>query len=172
MFITDHSTNFSVNKISVYPAGAINLNNYEQVMNLLTQSVDISNCLINCSSHGVCKYVNETLYGCYCYENYTGESCNTYTDPCQATPCLNGGICNAIIIANESTYSFNCTCPEYYSGTVCEELKTSTVCEEWSCSSNGYCYSNGTSGEINPACQCYSDYSGEVNIKVLRNRNS
>ncbi len=37
-------------------------------------------------------------------------------DPCDSTPCLNGGTCHS----NNITFTYNCTCPVKQTGTLCE----------------------------------------------------
>ncbi|XP_053272676.1 hepatocyte growth factor activator [Pleuronectes platessa] len=41
------------------------------------------------------------------------------TDPCQANPCWNGGVCTLI----PHRHTFECHCPERFSGRLCEEKK-------------------------------------------------
>ncbi|XP_037614724.1 hepatocyte growth factor activator isoform X2 [Sebastes umbrosus] len=41
------------------------------------------------------------------------------TDPCQVNPCQNGGVCTLI----PYTHSFECSCPESFTGRLCEHKK-------------------------------------------------
>nr|XP_046237153.1 hepatocyte growth factor activator isoform X3 [Scatophagus argus] len=41
------------------------------------------------------------------------------TDPCQASPCQNGGVCTPI----PQQHSFECACPESFTGRLCEQKK-------------------------------------------------
>lgn len=109
--------------------------------------------------------MSASLYGCVCYENYTGAACDAHTDPCYESPCLNQGECNTYLATNQnSSYSFNCSCADYYYGSLCQLSDVDSVCSNWTCSSNGYCSVNGASGDVHPECKCYSGYSGTVFI--------
>ncbi len=37
-------------------------------------------------------------------------------DPCEGTPCMNGGICHS----NTTAFTYNCTCSTDYTGKDCE----------------------------------------------------
>lgn len=41
------------------------------------------------------------------------------TDPCQVNPCQNGGVCRLIPLRD----SFECSCPESFTGRLCEQSK-------------------------------------------------
>lgn len=87
---------------------------------------------------------------CICYTNYTGSSCQLYSDPCAYYPCLNNGECTS---DNDQT-SFTCNCTYPYSGTWCQIKED--VCINVSCSNNGVC--KKTADEA--ICSCYYLYSG------------
>ncbi|XP_071496612.1 uncharacterized protein [Diadema antillarum] len=77
----------------------------------------------------------------------------TLTDPCNPSPCNNGGTCNRV------SGGFHCICASGFTGTVCDEVD---VCAEGTCGPNGLqCLRSGQSpGSY--VCQCL-DGSYEIN---------
>ena len=71
-----------------------------------------------CLNEAVCSIVNETIsmyvIDCDCNEESTGEFCEL--SPCEDNPCKNGGKC----YVDESTYSYECDCPNSHHGLDCE----------------------------------------------------
>ena len=138
-----HSVNhtFSIEKI----------NNSSMIKYILTDTLDFSNCLKNCSNNGLCQYRN-TSYDCVCDENYEGLSCEINSDPCSYHPCLNDGNCTRDL---RNSKSYKCDCKFLYYGTKCEN-KTD-ICKNITCSYNGYCYNVNDK----PLCSCFKYYLGE-----------
>ncbi|XP_030840979.1 neurogenic locus notch homolog protein 3-like [Strongylocentrotus purpuratus] len=76
------------------------------------------------SCEGCCDCGFMGGYNCYC-DNYcqtAGDCCSDYAthcaDPCESTPCQNGGFCDSV----EGT--FTCTCPSGYFGERCQEKES------------------------------------------------
>lgn len=163
MFLSDSNlANYGNNKIQIYENIVFEISVASNVIDIMSQpDVDVSNCLTNCSSHGVCVYVNITYYGCDCFDGYTGASCQKNKRQCSSSPCLNGATCSDWV-SNSSDYTFSCTCASYYTGFYCQQLTLSDMCSNYSCSSNGRCFANGSSGSVRPDCECFTGYTGEV----------
>ncbi|XP_005464505.1 hepatocyte growth factor activator isoform X5 [Oreochromis niloticus] len=53
------------------------------------------------------------------HPNVSVHTSRRITDPCQAKPCQNGGVCTAI----PHRRTFECSCPEGFSGRICEQKK-------------------------------------------------
>ncbi|XP_012780118.2 hepatocyte growth factor activator serine protease isoform X2 [Maylandia zebra] len=71
------------------------------------------------------------------------------TDPCQANPCQNGGVCTAI----PHRRTFECSCPESFSGRICEQM-----CRTNPCQNDGTCRLIVSTGK--EVCNCRHGYSG------------
>ncbi|KAK4472979.1 hypothetical protein MN116_004179 [Schistosoma mekongi] len=52
---------------------------------------------------------------CHCPIGFVGQTCE-YRNPCQLSPCLNGGACYS-----DPFGEFTCICPQWYSGVRCEK---------------------------------------------------
>ncbi|XP_063140333.1 protein crumbs homolog 2 isoform X2 [Rattus norvegicus] len=55
---------------------------------------------------------------CSCQEGLAGLRCQSLDQPCEASPCLNGGTCRV------TSGIFECTCSAGFSGQFCEVVKT------------------------------------------------
>lgn len=132
---------------SFYESNVTLLNSTQLLFILSTHPSDLSGCLKNCSSSGVCTQ-NNGLIGCRCYENFTGSSCEFDTRPCASNPCLNNSTC-----VNNLNYSFQCECKNTFYGVNCE--KQIDLCENITCNGHGHC-----NNEFK--CECYTSYSGEM----------
>lgn len=92
-------------------------------------------------------------------DGYAAEDVGTFglrweieeIDHCASSPCLNGGTCIDLV------GSYQCDCPEFYSGERCETQQS--VCEAFPCENGGTCipHSSGSSRE----CECPSGYDGD-----------
>ncbi|CAI9719612.1 zonadhesin-like [Octopus vulgaris] len=69
------------------------------------------------------------------------------TDPCDAKPCKNSGVCKS------KGNSYTCTCKTGYSGENCDKVDP---CAAKPCKNGGVCESNGNSYK----CTCKAGYSG------------
>jgi hypothetical protein len=74
--------------------------------------------------------------------------CSTRVDPCDSTPCLNLGTCEA----SEDGASFSCTCSEGYTGPNCE----TEICAPSICLNGGTCEVHGDTF----TCTCLSGFEG------------
>ena len=113
---------------------------------------DLTACLTNCSSKGVCANAinSQNQIYCLCQAGYIGVSCNIIEDPCQSVSCLNNGICRT---NNSMTY---CSCPSGYYGEYCESKID--LCLNQTCSSNGVCIEDSGNRTY---CKCFLDFSGD-----------
>ncbi|CAH1781396.1 unnamed protein product [Owenia fusiformis] len=87
------------------------------------------------------------------YQHYTGplveaddESC---PDPCNFSPCKNGGHCST-----DGT-GFKCTCTSEWTGPICIELNR---CNSSPCMNNGTCFDKGSEKDIK--CICHPGWIG------------
>ena len=142
------------NTISTENNDLIDLSMHDLLEMLLSYPSDLTQCLVNCSNQGSCKFNTTTYtYACMCSSYFTGTLCQIDTRPCSNNPCLNNGICQS---ANETTsLGSRCECSRNYYGTYCENQVN--LCQIRTCSYNGYCATNGTVVH----CKCFVDYMGE-----------
>jgi hypothetical protein len=113
---------------------------------------DLTGCLLNCSNNGICKNTTGILK-CECFENFNGSSCELSLDPCyEFNPCVNGGVCDSYSV--NSTWTFNCSCKNYYYGKYCENKIN--ICENETCSFNVYCKIINSK----PICKCVWQFEG------------
>lgn len=128
----------------------------EEVVSIINSDYDFSNCIVNCSSNGVCKYTGNKTFSCECKANYAGQTCQQDIRPCSHSPCVNNGTCvsNVTSTSNSNNQSYICDCPEFYYGKNCEQKVD--VCQNETCSGNGNCM------DVNsvPKCSCFAMYSG------------
>ncbi len=119
-----------------------------------------------CQNNGLCLQTS-TGYQCQCSNYYTGSLCEISLNPCDYSPCQNGGQCQLT-----GNMSFYCTCPTGlvigkerfiisfwilflgYTGQFC----TSQInyCNTQPCANNGICISTATSFY----CVCSTIYTG------------
>ncbi|RNA40382.1 delta C isoform X2 [Brachionus plicatilis] len=131
--------------------------NAEEFFNLLSLKFDLSDCLINCSGNGKCKFIQNKKFICECFENFVGSNCQINTLPCASNPCLNNGTC----LNNLENKTFTCQCDSQsnqlslYYGKNCE--KKIDVCSNETCSKQGVCYDIDGKAK----CKCFPLYSGE-----------
>ena len=136
-------------------------------MNVLsTQTGDISGCLVNCSSHGKCKFDYFTqMYECGCNTFFSGKACQFDSRPCSSGPCLNNGTC---VNVNNDT-SFQCECQQTFFGLNCENQIN--ICQNKTCGGKGYCFND----QNEPKCKCFTGYSGDEcdlvssQVKLVKN---
>lgn len=73
-------------------------------------------------------------------------------NPCNASPCLNGGTCTPL---DDADLLYQCTCPSGCSGRNCEV--STSPCSSYLCYNGGFCLINLL---LQPFCSCPSGYSG------------
>jgi hypothetical protein len=122
----------------------------EAVNLLLGSNFDLSDCILNCSNHGFCRILSQSII-CECESGYVGKKCQAKSSACSYHPCLNNATC---IDGYNGTYS--CQCASLYYGQNCENKVN--LCQNETCSSNGFCKVNGTG---NVSCICFQLYSGK-----------
>ena len=64
---------------------------------LLTSTLDISNCVSNCSNYGVCKLSLTNQFICTCDLDHSGSKCDKDLRPCSSLPCLNYLQCDNVL---------------------------------------------------------------------------
>ncbi|XP_072173130.1 uncharacterized protein [Diadema setosum] len=96
---------------------------------------------------GSCQTVGND-YQCLCDEGYTGINCDVEIQPCDSSPCLQGGECVS------DGDSFTCNCPQFYTGQFCETLIT--PCDSNPCL-NGLC---NNIDNVAYVCNCYEGFTG------------
>lgn len=134
----------------------------ETYVSILNSNYDVSDCIVNCTSHGRCKYGGGNAFICVCEPNYVGPTCHVNILPCSHTPCLNNATCfdystlgSLPTLANLTTVdSYYCECGKLYYGTNCENKVD--VCLNETCSGNGRCQNVNDM----PTCNCFSLFSG------------
>lgn len=128
----------------------------EELIAIIKSDYDFSDCIVNCSSNGLCKFVGNKTFSCECKANYAGQTCQQDIRPCSHSPCLNNGTCvsNVTSTSSANNQSYVCYCPEFYYGNNCEQKVD--VCQNETCSGNGNCM------DVNsvPKCSCFAMYSG------------
>ncbi|GFO32178.1 fibropellin-1, partial [Plakobranchus ocellatus] len=97
--------------------------------------------------NGLCVN-NQHSQSCKCDPGWMGENCDDAFEPCDSSPCHNGGTCTS------SGIQYNCSCPNGTSGDQCENITLS--CNDQSCLNNGMC-ENLVGG---PMCHCLPGFSG------------
>ena len=123
----------------------------QEYVAILNSNYDLSDCIVNCSNHGLCKYAGNYSFVCVCQQNYVGKTCQQNLLPCSHNPCLN----NATCYQNASTDDYFCECGALYFGANCEYKID--VCQNETCSSNGVCKDILDL----PTCHCFSNYFGD-----------
>ncbi|CAF0985884.1 unnamed protein product [Brachionus calyciflorus] len=151
------NTNVSENNLTqLFSFSSTLTENPKYILSLMSTNIDINDCLLNCSSHGICKQINQKFI-CECFTNYAGSNCQLNILPCASNPCLNNGTCTN----NLFNKSFSCEClknanqTSLYYGSFCESKID--ICENETCSKNGVCYDFNNEAK----CKCYKSYLGE-----------
>ena len=136
---------------------------------LTSSTLDISNCMTNCTNVGSCKLTPDMKFLCLCDPDFSGPACQTDQRPCSNEPCLhfkqckdiyNGTSINPANGAIMNVYSgFECICQDYYYGQRCE--KKVNLCENETCSGNGICQVNHENNTISCKCFGINSFSGD-----------
>lgn len=145
--------------------GAFQLNqlSISQILNLLTGSIDLNNCLGNCSQNGLCKYAQNTFF-CSCNAYFAGPGCSIDIRPCSLNPCMNNGTC-VEDLSDLLNITYFCDCDLNYYGASCEYKKD--VCQNETCSNNGKCIDFNNQAK----CECFSLFDGskcEIQSEALK----
>ncbi|XP_033126863.1 fibropellin-1-like isoform X2 [Anneissia japonica] len=73
-----------------------------------------------CQNGGVCSIgVEEAM--CICLPGYDGVNCEIDLNPCNPSPCKNGGVCVVLSEPEPSSKKFKCVCERGFIGERCEE---------------------------------------------------
>lgn len=48
----------------------------QMYVSILKSNYDVSDCIVNCSSHGLCKFSGNFTFICLCNQDYAGAKCN------------------------------------------------------------------------------------------------
>ena len=127
----------------------------DDIIAIIRSEYDFSDCIVNCSNNGWCKFAGNKTFLCECKENFIGQACQKDLRPCSYSPCLNDGICKSNDTTSVNNQSYVCDCPELYYGKNCE--KKIDVCENVTCSENGNCMDVNSVAK----CNCFTMYSGD-----------
>ncbi|CAH1789732.1 unnamed protein product, partial [Owenia fusiformis] len=132
-----------------------------------------------CQNEGTCRWEFEIIggqynfkdeYTCICHPGYSGTHCeldSNVSDPCDSSPCTNGGTC----ASSSGGTSFSCSCPTSHTGDLCE---LESPCHPNPCENSGACtvdwivrqkrdveeIPRGPDDVYNFTCQCTDGYSG------------
>ena len=71
---------------------------------------------------GICNETSNTTFTCSCSPGWQNSHCETKINYCKATTCLNGGVCQPLLL------NYTCQCVSgSYSGLHCEIISSKTV---------------------------------------------
>ncbi|XP_072035205.1 uncharacterized protein [Amphiura filiformis] len=111
-----------------------------------------------CQNGGTCRLQSSTdSYMCECSGGFIGIHCDQEspaTNPCDATPCLQGGTCVPVMTADQG---YECTCPGGFTGHNCERFID--VCLPNPCI-NGNCLRSQDRSDF--LCFCVEGYTGRL----------
>ncbi|KAG8178281.1 hypothetical protein JTE90_001317 [Oedothorax gibbosus] len=108
-----------------------------------------------CQNGGTCTNTAPGSFTCKCPDDFIGERCEVYKNPCRHNPCENGGTCN-----NPSDGQYTCTCAPSYFGPQCDTW--ANICNDNLCTNGGTCIQD-PNGFI---CSCPLGYEGMFCEKV------
>lgn len=131
----------------------------QDLVSIINSNYDFTNCIVNCSSNGLCKFSSNNTFVCECLANYAGHTCAQDIRPCSHSPCLNNATClptnNSSINPNITNSAYECMCAKNFYGTNCEYKIN--ICENERCSGNGICVDENDVA----VCNCFWLYSGD-----------
>jgi hypothetical protein len=84
--------------------------------------------------------------GCLCEEGYDGKLCENHHGVCESAPCVNGGTCYSLSIADRARFVkgnplYTCHCTPGYSGWECQKDKDE--CLSSPCQNAAECFESG-----------------------------
>ncbi|CAN7945758.1 unnamed protein product, partial [Ixodes hexagonus] len=95
-------------------------------------------------------------FRCLCVDAFTGDRCQIQREPCEPSPCANGGTCTPL--PDDSREGFKCTCRTGFTGPRCEVDVDD--CASRPCANGGTCVDGADSyrclcvpGFVGPQCQ-------------------
>ncbi|KAG2446130.1 hypothetical protein HXX76_000727 [Chlamydomonas incerta] len=106
-----------------------------------------------CSANAVCANNEGAPPTCACEKGYMGDGITCTVDPCEPSPCLNGGMCER----SNDLRSRTCTCNAFWTGANCETDVDECGANNGGCSANAVCTNNEGAS---PTCACNQGYLG------------
>nr|AGG55907.1 EGF-CA vWFA protein [Haliotis diversicolor] len=113
-----------------------------------------------CGPHDPCQpggYCHNTTsgYRCRCLLGYKGDNCSIEYEPCNISPCQNGGLCQY----NRTIGHLSCLCPAGFTGFFCGSAVVKSHCSGSSpCMNGGICNDTGDSY----TCECPYGTTGSL----------
>eukprot|EP00795_Rhopilema_esculentum_P008757 gene8757-14783_t len=109
----------SSNKIFIEFKSDGSIPNYGFKANFATKGPGMCKKNKPCMNNGTCVDVASENYKCQCLPQYTGVNCSASFEPCNSSPCLNGGICKNVY--DKVSANFECICQDGFTGNQCEK---------------------------------------------------
>ncbi|KAG0425542.1 hypothetical protein HPB47_027314 [Ixodes persulcatus] len=110
-----------------------------------------------CQHGGTCTNTGQGSYTCACPPGFAGKDCEVAQDPCRASPCRNGGVCE------NGDGSYRCRCPPGLTGRHCETAES--ACAAGPCEAGGTCLEDPRSALDGVApgfrCLCTDAFTGD-----------
>uniref|UniRef100_A0A8C6P6F5 Neurogenic locus notch homolog protein 1 n=1 Tax=Nothobranchius furzeri TaxID=105023 RepID=A0A8C6P6F5_NOTFU len=105
-------------------------------------------------NQGSCEPTPDGNGACRCQEGFVGNRCQ-FHDPCNNSPCMNGGTCRAVTKVH--TVDFNCTCSAGYTDRRCM-TPYNIACLRSPCRNGGTCEPEGLQAY---KCRCPPGWTGK-----------
>ncbi|XP_024236984.1 neurogenic locus notch homolog protein 1 isoform X1 [Oncorhynchus tshawytscha] len=122
---------------------------------VITQGLRCSLTTESCLNGGRCEASSDRNGECRCTSDYVGSRCQ-YSNPCNPSPCRNGGECRAVSHGN--TFEFHCKCRLGFSDQLCL-TPTNHACMSSPCRNGGTCDLITLSDY---RCRCPPGWSGKT----------